>query len=258
MIKKRIIAVINIKKNLVVQSFSFQNYLPIGNIKYAIENLNRWNVDEILIQCIDKSILNQGPDFDLIYKLKKNNISTPIIYGGGIRSASDCQELINSGVERILIDRLLHYNLNEVTKISQLLGSQALIASLPIAFQKNQVIWFDYMNKIYKKFSNEIINFINSGIFSEILITDHKNEGIHNSFDKRILKIKIFKNINLILFGGISTKSQIENIIKNKNVSAIAIGNFLHYKELSYQKLKNYVTKNNHSIFRKEFYSANT
>jgi cyclase len=255
MIKKRIIAVVNVKKNIVVQSFSFKNYLPIGQIEYTVENLNRWQVDEILIQSVDRSVLNEGPNFDLIYKLKKLNISTPIIYGGGVRSLNDCLKLIDSGIERILIDNLLHFNLNEIAKISQTVGAQSLIASLPILFNGNKFLWFDYKSMIHKEFNSQIIKFIDSGIFSEALIVDYKNEGIKNNFNDKILNFKIFKKINLILFGGISESYQIKNILKEANISAVGIGNFLYYKEFSYQKLKEDLKKISKVKLRNKLYS---
>ena len=51
--KKRIIAGITLKNNLVVQSISYKKYLPLGKVEYFIKNLNRWGVDEILIRDID-------------------------------------------------------------------------------------------------------------------------------------------------------------------------------------------------------------
>ena len=70
MIKKRIIGVVTIKNNLAVQSFSYSKYLPIGKPECIIENLDRWGADEILIQVVDRTINNLGPDYDLLSKIE--------------------------------------------------------------------------------------------------------------------------------------------------------------------------------------------
>ena len=64
--KKRIIASITIKDNLVVQSISYSNFLPLGKLRYFIKNLDRWNVDEILIRDIGAN--KNTPNFLLLMK----------------------------------------------------------------------------------------------------------------------------------------------------------------------------------------------
>ena len=82
-------------------------------------------------------------------------------------------------------------------------------------------------------------------------MTDVINEGYDDKFNLDLIKKFPLKNKKLICFGGIKTKKIIEKILKNKNVSAIAIGNSLNFKEHSVQNLKKKLSK---KIFRKEFY----
>ena len=49
MLKKRLIACLLIKNDLIVQSIGFNKYLPIGNPKFPLEFLNKWDVDEIIL-----------------------------------------------------------------------------------------------------------------------------------------------------------------------------------------------------------------
>ena len=81
MIKKRLSALIVVKNNIAVQSFSYNSYLPIGRPDLLIENYDRWGVDEIIILAIDRTKDNVGPDFKLLEKISKLKIMTPIIYG---------------------------------------------------------------------------------------------------------------------------------------------------------------------------------
>ena len=50
MVRKRIIGVVTILNSMVVQSFGYKKYLPIGRPDCVIQNLDRWGVDEIFIQ----------------------------------------------------------------------------------------------------------------------------------------------------------------------------------------------------------------
>ena len=72
MLKKRIIGSINLKDGWAVQSLSFKKFLPIGKLKYSLEFLDRWGIDEILILDINASRSKNSPNFDLLNRATKN------------------------------------------------------------------------------------------------------------------------------------------------------------------------------------------
>ena len=109
-INKRIIGVIVIKNDRVVNSFQYKKYLPIGKVSSSVLNLDMWEVDEILILDINRSKKQLGPNFELIENLNKKNFNTPLIYAGGIRNYKDAIKLCSLGIERIVIDNFLFYN----------------------------------------------------------------------------------------------------------------------------------------------------
>ena len=234
--KKRIIASITIKDNLVVQSISYSNFLPLGKLRYFIKNLDRWNVDEILIRDIGAN-KNNAPNFFVIDEIKNTKCSTPIIYGGGITNLNDAKILFNSGVDRIMIENLFFNNPQECLKIINSIGSQSVILSLSMMGMKI----INYKDK------SEILNIDYSLLFkaSEVLINDVINDGVRNGFDIKILNK--FKNLvpNLICYGGISSINLAKKILKKNNVSAISIGNFLNFSEHYYQNFKKKLKLNN-------------
>ena len=82
MLRKRLIAVVTVLDGLAVQSFGYQRYLPLGKPECLVENLDRWGVDEIFVQVIDRSARNLGPDLGLLLRLGSLGLETPLIYGG--------------------------------------------------------------------------------------------------------------------------------------------------------------------------------
>lgn len=107
MLKKRLIGVVTVRQGWAVQSFNYSRYLPLGKPEVLVENLDRWGADEILIQCIDRSVANAGPDFPLLDRLGALGLSTPLIYAGGIRNAEDAVKAVNLGADRLSVDTLL-------------------------------------------------------------------------------------------------------------------------------------------------------
>ena len=238
MLKKRIIGVITVLDGWAVQSFGYERYLPLGKPKVLAKNLNDWGADEIFIQCINRSKDNLGPDMELLESIGSLCLSTPLIYGGGIRNVNHAKNAIKAGCERISVDSLIHDDIKTLKNISQKLGSQSLIAAVPVLIKGNNIYWLDYKKNLNKRDFDSLINITNQNLISEILLIDAVNEGGKNSFNKNILNYFPIKNKKLILFGGITDINQMRTFFNEDNISSVAIGNFLSYKEHSIQLIK--------------------
>jgi cyclase len=242
MLKKRLIGVVTVKNGWAVQSFGYRRYLPLGKPECLVENLDRWGADEIFVQVIDRSIANSGPDFDLLQQLGELGLETPLIYAGGIRSVSDGVKLIQLGADRIVVDALLHDNLSTIQELSEKLGAQALVASLPLTWQAKGLEWFDYRSQISAAISDEVLELVKSGVISEVLITDWLHEGLPAAFDKKLIDAFPLKDVPIIAFGGLSKVEQLRTLLQTSGVAAVAVGNFLSYREHAIQEYKDALT----------------
>lgn len=238
MLKKRLVGVVTVKNGWAVQSFGYRRYLPLGKPECLVENLDRWGADEILVQVIDRSKTGCGPDFELLERLGKLGLETPLIYAGGIRSVADGVKLIRLGADRIVVDALLHDDPASIQELSEKLGAQALIASLPLSWQTEGLGWFDYRSQRSTPISGEVLGLIQSGFVSEVLITDWQHEGVPAAFDQQLVDAFPLTNIPVIAFGGLSKAEQMRTLLQTPSVAAVAVGNFLSYREHAIQKYK--------------------
>lgn len=237
MLKKRLIGVVIIKNGWAVQSFAYNRYLPLGKPECVIENLDRWGVDEILVLCIDRSNNSLGPDFKLLKNIARLGLKTPLIFGGGINSVQNAVDAIQLGADRICVDSMLQNQLEIVKESTRYLGAQALIGVLPLSISDNNFNCLDYRKNINSKISNEDLNEIAHAV-SEILVVDWIHEGEKEAFDTRLITEFPINHVPLIAFGGISEYEQMHSLLVLNNVSAVAVGNSLNYREHAAQKLK--------------------
>ena len=238
MLKKRLVGVITVRRGRAVQSFGYRRWLPLGNPEILAQNLDRWGVDEILVQVIDRSSTGAGPDFELLTGLGKIGLSTPLIYGGGISSLADAERAINIAADRICVDALLHDNPDEVDRISRQLGAQAVIGAIPISVVRDDLCWLDYRHRSESPIPSRVSDFFMSGIVSEALIIDWRNEGKPASFDDALVDIFPVADVPLIVFGGLSESAQLRRVLSSSRVVAAAVGNFLNYKEHAVQRYR--------------------
>ena len=168
MLKKRISAALIIKDELVVQSFDFL-HLPIGKIVLSVRNLAKWQVNEIII--LDISVASRGEvNLDLIRAASAASDGTPIVYGGGIQNSSEAAKIIQNGADRLIVGASFIEG-NCSAKIAQAVGAQAIILSLPLIKDKDEVFVLNYISgRIYKV--DEYQDYYKDLHVSEVLITD--------------------------------------------------------------------------------------
>lgn len=231
MIRKRVIGVVTVKDGWAVQSFGYRRYLPLGKPEVLVENLDRWGADEILLQCIDRSRTDAGPDLALLERVSRKGLATPLIYAGGIRGPEDAVTAVKSGADRVCVDAMLHDAPHKLAELSEPLGAQAIIASLPMALASDAVVWTDYRTGRQGPLSEALVHAFETGVVSEALVIDWVHEGSPGAFDGRLLAGFPARNIPLIAFGGLSEPSQLRAVLELPRTGAVAIGNFLNYRE---------------------------
>ena len=237
MVKKRLIGVVTVKDGWAVQSFGYRRYLPLGKPEFLVENLSRWGADEILVLCIDRSRTQSGPDFNLLKQISRLGLSTPLIYGGGVDSVDAGIAVIQQGADRICVDALLR-SMVDVSDLSEQLGAQALIAALPLEAKGSTLAWFDYLKNRSGALSADIVSALENGTISEALVIDRLHEGLPNGFDLKLIEQLPLVDVPIIPFGGLSDSEQIRNVFSMPEVAAVAVGNFLNYREHAVQTLK--------------------
>lgn len=241
MLKKRLIGVVTVRNGWAVQSFGYRRYLPLGRPECLVENLDRWGSDEILVQVIDRSADDRGPDFDLLARLGRLGLETPLIYGGGITTSDDAVRAIQLGADRVTLDYALHRVPEEVRRMSARLGAQALIAAVPVHFS-DTVLRYDYPTRQCLPLGGIVPALVAERVVSELMLIDWQNEGGTTGFEPDRLGELSCPEAPLILFGGFSNPTVTRRFLERKDVAAVAVGNMFAYREHAYQAYKQSVS----------------
>lgn len=173
---KRISASILLLNEKVVKSYGFDSFKPAGNLKSIMITLDRWGVDEIYIIDISR---DQKVKRSTLKTLTETRVSTPIIYGGGIKTLNDAKLVIESGCDRIIVEDIMMTGQDTVKEIANKYGQQCIIGCLPISIVNNETIIPEYLKRKLDNYTIERLlkQYMDSPI-SEILIIDHHNEGV--------------------------------------------------------------------------------
>jgi cyclase len=233
---KRITATLILDSNQIVNAYNFQVHLPIGKLKYTLERLQEFEVDEINI--LNTSHSNSvANDLDkLLEDINNWHVSTPLAYGGGISTLTDAVHVIKSGVERVIISAKTFFDFDLFSDICRTLGDQAIILHLPIEFKGGSPSIRGHNNKLLSDV-NALIP-VNWG--GEIMLTIVESDGKKFPNWQNIgeaLGIMV-DHSNFILAGGFADFNDVSAGLSLDQVSAISIGNYLHRVEHSVIEIK--------------------
>ena len=238
MLKKRLVGVITVRHGWAVQSFGYSRYLPLGHPECLVENLNRWGADEIIVLSIDRSRRGLGPDLALLRRLGALGLSTPLTYGGGIRSVEDAGAVIQLGADRVCVDAVLRADPDAVRGMATLLGAQAVIGVLPMSIVNGALTWRDHLARRDVPLESVDLALFSEEVVSEVLLVDWRNEGRPGGFDVDLVRRFPLRGIPLIAFGGLSEAPQLADLFADDRVVACGVGNFLAYTEHTVQRIR--------------------
>ena len=215
--KIRVIPKLEIKNENLIKGIKFDGLRAIGDpIKFA-KKYYEAGADQIIIHDIVASLYGRKNIYEIVKKISED-IFIPITVGGGIRTINDVKNLLSSGADRVFINSAAILNHNIIEQIIELFGKQFLTISIEVKKIDNEYYcMYDHGKEKSPYKLNEWLEKIKHYDIGEYLISSIDDDGCMKGFDIELVKlIKKFDFKNQILIsGGISSQSHIEEIIKN-------------------------------------------
>jgi len=244
MLKKRVVATLVVKDGIVVQSINFNKYLPVGKPAIAIEFLNQWGIDEIILLDISATQKMKNPNYAMI-KNAARKCYVPLTVGGGIKSVDEIKELMHCGADKISLNQQAIHNPKLVNEAALLFGDQCVVASIDALKTNEGYKVYDYLNKIPLKMGpGDFAKSLQEAGAGEILINSVDNDGSYSGFDIELINI-VCKAVSVpvICCGGAKNATDFINVFRNSNVSAASAANFFHFTEHSVNTTKANIIK---------------
>lgn len=235
------------------------NILPAIDIKNgSCVRLKKGNFNEIKIynsSPLDQAKLFKDHGFDFIHivdldgalrgKRENNKIINQIInlnikvqLGGGIRLLSDVEELIDNGVERVILSTAVIENKSFMNDVLSKFDQKNITLALDFRIY-DEVPYIATKGWINQTKIN-LYDFIQKNEIKNILATDINKDGLLIGPNLQIYKnIKeLSPNKNLIGSGGISKISDIDDLAKI-NVNECVVGKAIYENKISMKELAN-------------------
>lgn len=261
MLKKRIIAVLPIKNGIVVQSIGFQRYLPVGKPRIAVEFLNSWGVDEIILLDLDATAEKRCIPFQLVHEVSKFT-QVPLTVGGGVKNIDQMKALLGAGADKISLNEAAFTFPSLITQGAEIFGSQCIIVSLDVKISPSGLAEiFRSSGKIPTglsliSFAKKVEKLGAGGILFNSIDRDGSKKG-YDLKTSQTLAESI--DIPVIICGGVGCAQHMVDGLKVPNISGVAAGNFFHFQEHSVTVAKRFIlnafAKSNQNMIRLDTYN---
>jgi cyclase len=241
---KRLIALVPVQAGQVVMSYGYMRHKPAGSLGTVLRNLDRWGVDEIAV--LDISRGRDKPDFSVLEQIRVSAVRTPVAFGGGIRSARHAVAAVAQGCDRVIIESLIWQAPQEIDRIAEAIGQQAVIGAVPLVYGSDGLTaapvnsatgeaWCDYLKRV-------------EGLgISELMIIDREHEGAAGS-SKMAEQLPVTETLHkLIWFGGLSA-SQAAALLERPDTVGVAFGNPFLINELAVNTHRNDINAKKSSL----------
>ncbi len=236
----RIISRLDIKGNNLIKGVKFEGLRVLGCPIKSANFYYREGIDEII--CIDTvaSLYGRNNAVNLVKEISKN-VFLPITVCGGIRSVDDARNIIKNGADKIAINTAAVKNQNLIPELVKEFGSQSIILSVE-AKKMSQSKWEVYTNSGRDRTGLDVKDWIKKGIdlgAGSILLTSIDHDGTQKGFDIDLC-IEIYEicNVPLVISGGMGKVEDLIPIVKESDISGVAMGSVLHYENLKICSLK--------------------
>lgn len=242
MLQKRIIPTLLLNGSSLVKTIRFDKYQYIGDPCNTVRIFNELEVDELAFLDIRASKDFSEPNYELLADIS-NECFMPLSYGGGIKSADQAKRIFDIGFEKVIVNSQAISRPEIVTEISKYHGSQSIICSIDYkkSFLGKDRLYDSSKKVIIRKdpisWAKELEN-LGAG---ELLFTSVDQEGTWNGPDQELIQELVNSvNIPVIAHGGIGNVSDVENLLFNTNVSAVALGSLVVFQKKNMGVLVNF------------------
>ena len=254
MVKVRLIPVMLLREGMLVKSYQFARFLPVGNPLNAVQFFNQWDVDEILFLDITPTKLKKLGRVDDNYQRFETladytqyiakHCFVPLTVGGGVKTIEDMRILFNAGADKVVINTIVHQQPSILEQAATSFGRQALVVSIDVKKNrkgKNEVIT-GYGKEPTGKDPVSWAKKVEELGAGEIFLTSMDKDGTGEGYDLELVR-QVAKTVTIptIACGGVGKWQDLVDGVKKGKASAVAAANIFHFSEMSTVYAKKYM-----------------
>lgn len=224
----RVIPVLLLRNKGLIKTVKFKEHKYVGDPINAVKIFNEKGVDELCFLDIDASREGKEPNYDYLKEIA-TECFMPLSYGGAIKTLDQMKRLIQSGIEKMILNTQALEKPEVIRAASDAFGSSTIVGAIDVKknlFGKYQV--YSHVKKATLSLDPvkhaEHLQQLGVG---EIFLNNVDHDGMLNGYDFELVsKITHAVDVPVIACGGCSSVEDIDKVINQSKAAAAAAGSF--------------------------------
>ncbi|PRP85367.1 imidazole glycerol phosphate synthase subunit HisF [Planoprotostelium fungivorum] len=242
----RIIPCLDIKGGQVVKGIKFQNISGAGDPAERAAIYQAQGADEIVVLDISATEEERKTTAETIEQIRKQ-ISIPLCVGGGIRSVSDAERILEAGADKVAVNTAAVKTPEIITQMAEKFGKQCTVLSLDAALrlqpskEPTHSPWEVVIYAGKERTGMDAVSYARESVHrgaGEILLTSWDRDGTKSGYDVELLRaVSQAVNVPVIASGGGSSSKDMADALSH-GADAVLAASIFHYNETTVVRVK--------------------
>lgn len=232
MLKVRVIPTILYRDSGVVKGRSFDSWRRVSSLIETIRVYTLREVDELVFLDIAATPKRHFPDLELISEISDSCI-VPLSVGGGIKDVDMVRDVLKAGADKVVVNSAAYERPKLISEISDLFGSQCVIASIDVCETKNGYRAAIECGTVVTE-TNPVelaLRYERDGA-GEIIITSIPRDGTMQGYDTGLIRqVSDAVSIPVIASGGAGEYEHMYEALTEGKANAVASAAMYHFTD---------------------------
>lgn len=227
---RRLIARLDVKMEHLIKGIHLEGWRKVGDPKARAKLYYEEGADELLYMDVVASLYGRN-NLSGIVREVASEVFIPITVGGGIRSLEAVREMLSVGADKVAVNTAATQDPDILRAISDTYGSQATVLSIE-AKKLATGGWEAMTDNGRNHCGRDAVAWAVEGQklgAGELLVTSIDQDGTGRGMDTALISaIAREVDIPVIASGGVGNPRHVVDVLKNPDVSAVAVARDLH------------------------------
>lgn len=246
MSRNRIIPCLDVDKGKVVKGQKFKNVKEVADPLTLAKKYVAEGADELVFYDITASTEERALFIDLIAEIAKE-LTIPFTVGGGIRTLSDIQRVLDAGADKVSLNSVVLNNPSIIKEAVERFGSEKIVFSID-AKQVASATWHVFAKGGREDTGLDAVEWAFQGAKNgagEIVVNSIDSDGEKNGYDLLLTKaIAEETKIPVVASGGAGKLAHFQEAITEGKADGVLAASVFHYDEITIPQLRAYLDEN--------------
>lgn len=235
MLRPRITPCLLVHQGGLVKTQGFKDPKYVGDPINAVRIFNEKESDELIVLDIDATVEGREPDFGLIAKLAEE-CQMPLCYGGGVKTATQAQRIVDMGVEKVAVSAAAIANPSRLSEMAMAVGRQSVVAVLDVSEKigpcgKTYEIRTHNAKLAYRVDPVTLARQLQDAGAGEIVINSVHRDGTMQGYDLDLAsQIKQVLTVPMTVLGGAGSLEHLGQLVSRLGIVGAAAGSLFVFK----------------------------